>query len=141
MSDQTAMTQQGGCQCGAVRFQTTMEPVRALACHCTSCKRRTGSPYGVGVYFEESQVEFLAGERLEFEFHSDTTGRWIRNEFCAQCGTAVSWTLQMRPGLRAIAGGAYDNPNWYTIEAHIWTRSAVKDMVFPPGMPLYPEAL
>lgn len=135
------MKQQGGCQCGAVRFTTTDNPVRAMACHCTSCKLRTGSPYGVGVYFNESDVTMNDAQLGTYQYESDTTGRWIRNEFCIKCGSTVSWTLEMRPGLRAIAGGAFDNPDWFTIAAHIWTRSARSDMCYPDGMPVHEEAL
>jgi len=135
------MNNAGGCQCGAVRFVTKGEPVRAMACHCATCKLRTGSPYGIGVYFEESAVEFSQGELHSYQFESDTTGRWIRNEFCAKCGSAVSWTLEMRPGMRAIAGGSYDDPSWFEIAAHIWTRSARPDMCYPDNMHVCEEAL
>jgi len=131
----------GGCQCGAVRFKTTDNPIRAMACHCTTCKLRTGAPYGIGVYFDDSDVTIESGELSRFQFHSDTTGRWIQNEFCAQCGSTVSWTLEMRPGLRAIAGGSYDNPDWYKLEAHIWTRSARTDMCYPENMKVCEQAL
>lgn len=133
--------QLGGCQCGAVRFCTTDTPVRAMACHCTTCKLRSGSPYGVGVYFNENQFEYIQGTVQSYQFESDTSGRWIRNEFCSSCGSTISWTLEMRPGLRAIAGGAFDDPDWYTIEAHIWTRSARSDMAYPEGMAVHAQAL
>ena len=134
-------TQTGGCRCGAVRFRTTDKPVRAMACHCTTCKQRTGAPYGIGVYFNEDDVDILQGELGTFEFKSDTTGRWILNEFCTACGSAVTWTLEMRPGLRAMAGGSFDDPNWFKVEAHIWTRSARPDMRYPDGMPIHEKAL
>ncbi len=134
-------THQGGCHCGAVRFKTSSTPMRAMACHCTGCKRRTGAPYGIGVYFNEDEVRFEGAERSVYEYHSDESGRWIRNEFCANCGSVVSWTLEMRPGLRAIAGGSYDNPDWYKLEAHIWTRSARSDMCYPESMPVHEEVL
>lgn len=133
--------QEGGCQCGAVRFRTSNTPIRAMACHCTTCKLRTGAPYGIGVYFNEGEVEFLQGETSKYSFNADTTGRWIQNEFCNQCGSTVSWTLEMRPGLRAIAGGSFDNPNWYEVEAHIWTRSARDDMCYPDSMHTCEKAL
>lgn len=134
------MKNTGGCQCGAVRFETTGEPVRAMGCHCTTCKLRTGAAYGVGVYFEDEQVTFLQGDLQHFQFESDTSGRWIRSEFCKKCGSTVSWTLEMRPGLRAIAGGSYDDPSWYAIEAHIWTQSARPDMCYADNMPVYEKA-
>jgi len=110
-------------------------------CHCTTCKLRTGAAYGIGVYFEESAVEFESGDLGSFQFSSDTSGRWIQNEFCKQCGSTVSWTLEMRPGLRAIAGGSYDNPDWYSLEAHIWARSARSDMCYPKDMKVCEQAL
>ena len=131
----------GGCQCGAVKFVTTGEPVRAMACHCANCKLRTGAPYGIGVYFEDSAVEFESGELAQYKYTSDTSGRWIQNEFCTQCGTTVSWTLEMRPGLRAVAGGSYDDPDWYKLEAHIWARSARSDMCYPDDMKVCEKVL
>ena len=132
---------EGGCQCGAVRFRTTATPVRVLACHCHTCKQRTGSPYGVGLYFNEDEVEFTKGELKTFEFHSSESGRWLRNQFCADCGCTVSWILEMRPGLRAIAGGNYDDANWFDIQAHIWTSSSREDMVFPDAVDIHERAL
>lgn len=134
-------SKEGGCQCGAVRFRTTDTPKRVMACHCTTCKQRTGAPYGIGVYFAEDEVEFIQGKVNTFEFHSDTSKRWIRNEFCEKCGTAVSWTLEMRPGLRAIAGGTYDDPDWFTVQAHLWTRSARSDMLYPEHVEVFEQAL
>ena len=138
---QSEKTHEGGCQCGAVRYRTSAQPKRAMACHCTTCKQRTGAPYGIGVYFADEDVEFIQGEMQAYTFHSDTSDRWIKNEFCQSCGTAVTWTLEMRPGLRAIAGGTYDDPDWYQLDAHIWSRSARSDMCYPEGMPIYEKAL
>ncbi len=137
----TSETHQGGCQCGAVRFTVSGEPVRAMACHCTSCKLRTGAPYGIGVYMQDEQIEFEGEPMLKYRYESDTTGRWIQNEFCSKCGSTITWTLEMRPGLRAIAGGSFDNPDWYSLIAHIWTRSARTDMRYPDDMPVHEKAL
>jgi hypothetical protein len=136
-----ASCQEGGCQCGAVRYRTSGTPVRAMACHCTTCKLRTGAAYGIGVYYQENDVEFFQGRIAKYRFESDTSGRWIQNEFCSACGATVSLTLEMQPGLRAIAGGSFDNPKWYEIEAHIWARSARKDMCYPEEMLVCEEAL
>ena len=137
----TTLQLEGGCQCGAVRYRTSDQPVRVIACHCSTCKLRTGAPYGIGVYLNDKDVEFTQGSMRTFEFRSDESGRWLRNEFCERCGTAVSWTLEMRPGLRAIAGGTYDDPNWFKIQAHIWTRSARDDMRYPDHVDVFEQAL
>jgi hypothetical protein len=106
-------SKEGGCQCGAVRFRTTDQPIRAIGCHCGTCKQRTGAGYGVGVYFMDEDVEFLHGELRTFEFHSSETGRWLRNHFC---------------------------PDWFTIGAHIWTGVARSDMCYADSVELHERA-
>lgn len=132
---------EGGCQCGAVRFKTSDMPARVIACHCKTCKQRTGAPYGIGVYFDDSEVEFTQGEMRSFEFHSEESGRWLRNEFCENCGATVSWTLELRPGVRGMAGGCFDDPSWFKISAHIWTESARADMCYPDDVEVHEKAL
>ena len=130
----------GGCLCGAVRFHTSDKPLVVMACHCTACKQRTGAAYGLGVYFNDEDVEFINGATQIFQFDSDESGRWLRTEFCGSCGSTVSWTLEKRPGMRGIAGGSYDDPNWFKVEAHIWTRSARSDMCYPDHITIHEEA-
>ena len=132
---------EGGCQCGAIRFRTSDQALRVHACHCKTCKQRTGADYGVGVYFNEDDVEFIKGTPQVFEFRSDESGRWIRTEFCQNCGSAISWTLELRPGVRGIAGGSYDDPDWFNIEAHIWTSSARSEASYPDNVKVYEKGL
>ena len=94
---------EGGCVCGAVRYRLKGDPVRIVACHCTFCRKRTGSAFGVGVYFKAEDVEFTRGELHNYEHRSDESERWLRVEFCPKCGANVTWTLQMRPGARAVS--------------------------------------
>jgi hypothetical protein len=35
----------GGCRCGAVRYQLRGEPLNAGLCHCTDCRKETGSAF------------------------------------------------------------------------------------------------
>ncbi len=132
---------EGGCQCGAVRYRTTGAPARTMACHCETCRRRTGSVFAVNVYFAEEDVEFVQGEMRTFEYHSSTSGRWVRNEFCIQCGTAVTWTLEMRPGVRGLASGCFDDHHWFKVTDHIWTEAAREDMRYAEHVNVHPGAL
>lgn len=117
-------THEGGCLCGKTRYRTSGEPEFTIVCHCRTCQLRTGSAFGFAGYFKDEQVDFLSGNRKTFEFRSDESNRWIRTEFCDNCGTTLSWTLEMRPGFRAIAGGTFDEPSWHGITRQIWTRSS-----------------
>jgi len=70
-------------QCGAVRFRASDQTLRVIACHCTTCKQRTGGAYGIGVYFNDEDIEFTQGATRSFEFRSDESDRLLRNEFCS----------------------------------------------------------
>lgn len=131
---------EGGCLCGAVRYRTRGDPILVNVCHCTFCQRRTGSAFGISVIFNEADVE-TSGKRGVFEHRSDESGRWLRNEFCPACGTTVGWTAEMRPGMRIIAGGTFDDPKWFTINRFIWVRSAHSWIEPPPGMEVFETAV
>ena len=52
---------EGGCSCGAVRYQTTGKPERVGVCHCRYCQTRTGSAFGVSVYFKDINIQTTSG--------------------------------------------------------------------------------
>jgi hypothetical protein len=121
---------EGGCLCGKVRYRVVGNPNIAAVCHCTFCKRRTGSAFGTSAYFDEAAVD-ITGVLKTYEYHSDESNRWIKTEFCLTCGTTVTWTGEALPGGRGIAGGTFDDPNWIKPQLHLWTRSALHWIVFP----------
>jgi hypothetical protein len=42
--------------------------------------------------------------------------------------------IESLPGVSGVFVGTFDDPNWVDIDEHIWTRSAVKWMAFPPNI-------
>ena len=132
-----ANVHEGGCLCGCVRFRVAGEPSWVGVCHCKPCQRRTGSAFGISVIFEDAQVEAIDGVLRTFEYRSDESGRWLRTQFCEKCGSSVTWTLELLPGERVFAGGAFDDIQWVPIDNHIWTRSAHDAITYPPGSKIY----
>jgi len=127
---------EGRCLCGAVCYQTQGDPIEVGVCHCTNCRRRTGSAFGIGAYFAKEAVEITMGAPKAYEYHSDETGHWLRMEFCSECGTTVTWTAEFVPDQRAIAVGTLDDPNWLKPRWHVWTRSALRWVTLPTDVEL-----
>jgi hypothetical protein len=125
---------EGGCLCGSVRYRVVGEPTLAGVCHCTRCKRLTGSAFVTAAYFDEAAVQITSGVLKTYEYRSDTTNRWIKIEFCTNCGTTVTWTAQWAPGIRTIGVGTLDDPDWITPITHIFARSALHWITFPPDV-------
>jgi len=130
---------EGGCLCGGVRYRVRGRPVVGLVCHCTFCQRRLGSAFAMVAYFDDKAVEFTGGQLAEYEHRSDESGRWLRIGFCPRCGTTVTQTVEVRPGLRAIAVGTFDDPDWVGIERHIWVRSKRAWVAVPPDVTVFPQ--
>jgi hypothetical protein len=120
----TPSSHTGGCACGAVRYCTHGEPAKTALCHCRYCQTRTGSAFGISVYFPTAQVEQLSGCVKDYAFTTES-GRAFTQRFCENCGTTVFWTLGMSPDLIGVAGGTFDPPTfWYPLAREIFTRSA-----------------
>jgi hypothetical protein len=133
-------THEGGCICGAIRYRVSGQPAIAQACHCTFCQRRTGSAFALVAAFKEDQVEMTGSTITQYEHKSDESGRWLRSHFCSQCGTTVLITLEKNPGVRVIPGGTFDDPGWFKLSRHIWTRSAHDWIAFPPDVEVREKA-
>lgn len=70
----------GGCHCGRVRYQVTMELDSVLSCNCSIC-----SKLGLLLAFvPQSQFTLLSGESdlTEYRFNKKT----ISHLFCSTCG-------------------------------------------------------
>ncbi|HEY1099086.1 MAG TPA: GFA family protein [Myxococcota bacterium] len=115
MTDQTTTTLEGGCLCGAVRYQATAPVLRAL-CHCDSCKRATGAPCVGWIMFERGNVTFTTGAPTTF-----ASSPGVERGFCNRCGTSLSFTAEYLPGLIDLTIGSLDEPGAAVPDLHSWT--------------------
>ena len=68
----------GGCRCGAVRYEVRGEPMVVGLCHCTDCRKETGSAFLAYADWPREQFT-VAGAFLTFEGRS----------FCSGCGSRL----------------------------------------------------
>jgi hypothetical protein len=124
-------SREGRCLCGSVRFRVLGEPLRAHACHCTFCQRRTGSAFAEVAYYRDQDVVVSGPVLTTYTHRSDTSGRWLRLEFCPACGTCIVIALERLPGERGIHVGTLDEPSSIEIKRHIWCNSAQGTALIP----------
>ena len=115
---------EGGCSCGAVRYKTKGKPERAGVCHCRYCQTRTGSAFGISVYFKDENIERAHGILEKYQFKSES-GRKFIQEFCPKCATTLFWTVEVFEGMTGVAGGSFDPPSfWYNIDREVFCRTS-----------------
>lgn len=86
------MTRTAQCHCGALRLTCEGEPHFVAMCHCDLCKRRTGSAYSLGAWFDKNKV-VIEGEAKRFIRYGEDSGAAVVFSFCPDCGSSVSWEM------------------------------------------------
>lgn len=114
---------QGGCQCGALRYQLTEPPLMIYACHCTNCQRIAGSAFGLVANIKEGSLEFTSGEAATVTWRSDA-GNERYGRFCGDCGCRIVHGQTPSIGVLSLRAGTLDDPSWVVPAGHTWTRSA-----------------
>lgn len=95
------------CACGQASITVNAQPEMHGVCHCTNCKRRTGSAFGISAYFDQRAVVAHGGQTRVYAFHHTMQGHDQQRHFCARCGTTLFWFVSTLPGKIGIAGGCF----------------------------------
>lgn len=106
-AQETLVERTATCACGGVSITVAGNPTMHGLCHCTNCKRRTGSAFGISAYFPRVAVKAQTGETQVYAFHHAAQNHDQSRHFCPRCGTTLFWTLSNRPDLIGIAGGCF----------------------------------
>ena len=81
----TQTTLKGGCLCGAVKFEVSGEPKRFLHCHCTRCRKATGTGHASNMFLQPGTLKWVSGEEQVRSYKVPEAQRFT-NTFCATCG-------------------------------------------------------
>ena len=80
---QTTLT--GSCLCGAVRYEASGEAKRFMHCHCTRCRKATGTGHASNMFLQPGSLKWLAGEDQVRAYKVPEALRFT-NTSCATCG-------------------------------------------------------
>jgi len=110
----------GGCQCGAVRYETAADPAFAAHCQCNDCKKATGAGHATAAAFPDAAVTFK-GAMTTYESKTDTGGTAART-FCPKCGGRLTFRSTNMPGMVLLMAGSMDDPSQITPGAAIYNK-------------------
>lgn len=83
----------GSCLCGAVTYEVTPPFKTFQYCHCSRCRKFTGSAYSPNLFVPPSQFSWKKGESLVGRFeHPDA--KYFATCFCKICGSSMPWAVQ-----------------------------------------------
>ena len=115
------MLRKGQCLCGATSYHVLGALDEAAICHCTMCRRATGSALNVAVPVTTDRVEWTGREKLT-EFES-SPGKM--RAFCGGCGAAVYSRRTDKPHSIRLRIGLLEQMDEITDLYHIYWASRI----------------
>jgi hypothetical protein len=129
---------EGGCQCGAVRYRITGEPLALYVCHCRECQKQSASAFGLSLEVPRAALRLTSGTPRRWTRMSDS-GRRLACVFCPDCGSRL-WH-EAADGVAdtlTIKAGSLDEPVDLTPAIHIWTARRLAGVLINERAKKYP---
>jgi hypothetical protein len=124
----------GRCYCGAVEYAVADEFRYALNCHCSQCRRTTGSAFKSFAGIERSKLRLARG--------GDTlliVGEENANDtHCGCCGSLLFSVVRDGAFIHVTLGTLIDDPS-IRPSAHIFTASKAPWFTIADDLPQYEE--
>ncbi|KAH9486441.1 hypothetical protein JR316_0000506 [Psilocybe cubensis] len=137
MSDANSSIINGGCFCGAARYQVTGRPILSAYCHCTLCQRLNASAFILSVHFSSTNFSWTHDEPHlnSIESYSVSTKPWKIRWRCKNCGCCIA-SNNLQNNKWSVYGGQFDRDEngkiigWETIKptAHIFYETKMIDI-------------
>jgi len=127
----------GGCLCGTVTFEVTLPFAAFRYCHCSRCRKASGSAHAANAFVAEKQFRWVSGESLVKQY--DLTGaKRFSVWFCSNCGTRVPHKVKTTENM-LIPAGLLDGDPGMRPENSIFWKSKANWYVEPSEMPRLDE--
>ena len=125
---------EGSCLCGSVRYRIEGELGEFGYCHCTSCRKASGTAHAANAPVDRTQLEMLSADTLR-EYES-TPGKL--RAFCGQCGSPIYAYLTSSPDVLRIRLGSLDTPFTKQPTAHTWVSDKAPWEPIGADLPQFP---
>ena len=113
------MIRRGRCYCGAVHFAVDGDFAYALNCHCSECRRVTGSAFKPFAGIARSRLALTAGQGSLLVVGDATADH---DTHCAHCGSPLFSVVRDGAYVHVALGTMQDDPG-ICPTAHIFTSS------------------
>lgn len=116
----------GSCLCGGVRFEIARAVGPFELCHCSRCRKASGSAFVAGLGVERQDFRLVAGGDLIRTYEAPVRDRppGYRTSFCSRCGSPVPDPGGQSPWFEVPAGLLDDDPK-VRPDRHIFVEHAV----------------
>jgi len=106
---------EGGCYCGAVRYEIKGEPIHSAICHCRDCQKSSGSASVAWVMLKDDAFALTKGT-LKLREGKNGAQRF----FCGECGTGLVYkNADLLPDLIDVQTVTLDAPEQFAPKTNV----------------------
>ncbi len=110
----------GKCLCGAVQFEVSGPLPNFYQCHCSLCRKLSGSASDTAMFLNRVQFRWVSGEDRIASFVRESG---YRSDFCRVCGSTVPHAMQNGRQYWVPAGLLEDAGTGNEVAAHLYVQS------------------
>jgi hypothetical protein len=130
-----AVSSEGGCLCGAIRYRASGPCSNSMICHCRTCRRVGAAPAVAWATFPANQFSILRGRPVEYRSSAN-----VQRTFCGECGTALTYMHSNEPEFIDVTTCSLDEPDAFPPTHHSWLSHDVAWVKFGDGLPTFPQS-
>lgn len=135
MTQSTSLS--GSCLCGAVQYEVSGVPTRFYHCHCSRCRKSTGTGHASNLFLEHGSLRWVRGEELVRSYKVPEAKRFAR-QFCIECGSPLPRAVR-DTDMVIIPAGSLDVEPAIKPQSRIFWDSRAKWSCGGDGIPVYGE--
>jgi hypothetical protein len=117
------MKVRGSCLCKTVQYEVEVPFVRFVYCHCSRCRKATGSAYAANGFAKPENFHWIQGESAIRRYDLPEAKRFGL-QFCSICGCKVPHLTRDGAGMVIPAGSLDDDPETKPQRAIFWASRA-----------------
>ena len=127
-------TLSGKCFCGAVAYTVADEFLYAMNCHCSNCRRTTGSAFKPFAGIERGKLRLTEGEDSLLVYGDDNAN----DTRCKRCGSLLYSVVRDGAFVHVALGTLVDAPS-IRPSRHIFVGSKAPWFTITDDLPQYAE--
>lgn len=122
----------GSCLCGGVKYEVSGGIETVTNCHCSLCRKMSGSAYSSGATVPAASFRFVSGQDLLREWESSPGYHRV---FCGRCGSPLIKRKAGDPGSLRLRVGTLDSDPAVKISKHTHVGSKAPWVEITDGLP------
>jgi hypothetical protein len=123
----------GSCLCGKVRFEVTLPFKHFVHCHCSRCRKATGSAHATNAVVDVAAFRWCQGQELVARYDLPDA-RSFAVAFCRECGSRLPHVTRNGRAVLLPAGSFDSDPECHP-ERHIQWSSRASWFDFGENLP------